>query len=106
MATAYVTAPPSTAPDLAATLVEEGLAACVNQVDCTSVYRWNEEVVQDEEVVLFVKTTADRYDDLEARIEELHPYDVPCIERFDEADVFGPFADWIRESVPDGAADG
>ncbi len=99
MPTAYVTAPSDAAPELARTLVEERLAACVNRVSCRSTYRWEGEVVEDEEEILFVKTTAERFDDLEARILELHPYDVPCVERFDEASVHDPFDEWIADSV-------
>ena len=99
MPTAYVTAPPDAAEDLARTLVEERLAACVNRVPCESVYRWDGEVHADEEVILFAKTTAERYPDLEARIEELHPYDVPCIERFDETDTLDPFGAWLTDAV-------
>lgn len=95
MPTAYITAPPEAAPELANTLVEERLAACVNQVDCRSVYRWEGEVVTDGEVILLAKTDADRYEDLRERVLEVHPHDVPCLERFDEADVHGAFGDWI-----------
>ena len=99
MPTAYVTAPPSAAADLAAALVEERLAACVNRFDCRSTFRWEGEVVHEEEVVLLAKTTDERYADLEARVEELHPYDVPCVERFDETDALEAFADWLADSV-------
>jgi len=99
MPTAYVTAPPEDATDIAERLVEERLAACVNRVPCSSVYRWEGEVHRDSEVVLLAKTTADAYDRLEARIEELHPYDVPCIERFDEADELDSFGSWRAEAV-------
>jgi Uncharacterized protein involved in tolerance to divalent cations len=99
MPTAYITAPPAAAEDLAETLVAERLAACVNRVDCSSVYRWEGEVVTDEEVVLLAKTTDERYDRLATRVVELHPYDVPCIERFEESDVLDAFADWRAESV-------
>ncbi|ERH03146.1 MAG: divalent cation tolerance protein [Halonotius sp. J07HN6] len=99
MPTAYVTAPEDAADELAATLVEERLAACVNAVDCQSTYRWDGGVETDAETILLVKTTAAGYDRLETRIEELHPYDVPCIERFDEADALGRFASWIDDSV-------
>lgn len=99
MPTVYVTAPPEAAPDLAATLVAEELAACVNRFDCRSTFRWDGEVVHDEEVALLVKTTTERYDDVVARIEELHPHDVPCIERFEETDALGDFAEWIDASV-------
>lgn len=99
MPTVYVTAPPDVADDLAARLVTEGVAACVNAVDCRSTYRWQGDVVRDEEVVLLAKTTPDRYDDLVALVEELHPYDVPCVERFDESDVLEAFGEWRDDAV-------
>jgi len=99
MPTVYVTAPPEAAPELARTLVEERLAACVNRIDCESTYWWDGEIHDDEEVILLAKTTADRYDALVDRVEVLHPYDVPCIERFDEDDMLDTFAAWRAESV-------
>jgi periplasmic divalent cation tolerance protein len=99
MPTVYVTAPPEAADDLARTLVEDRLAACVNRVPCRSVYRWDGAVHDDEEVVLLAKTTDDRVADLEERILERHPYDVPAVERFDEAAVTDAFADWRADAV-------
>ncbi|WP_277555640.1 divalent-cation tolerance protein CutA [Halobaculum limi] len=100
MATLYVTAPPSAATDLAATLVEERLAACVNRVPCRSTYRWDGEVVEnDPEELLFVKTSEDRVEETEARIEALHPYDTPCIERFEENAVSDAFGEWVAAST-------
>jgi periplasmic divalent cation tolerance protein len=99
MATAYITAPPDAATELARTLVEERLAACVNRVPCQSVYRWEGEIHDDEEVVLLAKTTDDSYEALEARVTELHPYDVPCIERFDETTVLPEFASWRADAT-------
>ncbi|MFB6069171.1 MAG: divalent-cation tolerance protein CutA [Halobacterium sp.] len=103
MPTAYVTAPPEAAADIARTVVEERLAACVNRVPCESTYRWEGEVHGDEEVVLFAKTTAGGYDALQSRIADLHPYDVPCIERLDESAVAAPFAEWRAGAVDDDA---
>ena len=99
MPTAYVTAPREAADELAEAVVDERLAACVNRLDCRSVYRWEGETVGDEEAILLVKTTDERYPDLKRRIEELHPYDVPCIERFDEADVLSAYGEWIESVV-------
>ncbi len=96
MPTVYITAPHEDAPELARALVEERLAACVNQVACDSVYRWDGEIHDDEEVILLAKTTTERYDELQERVEELHPYDIPCIERFDETDVLNSFEEWIQ----------
>lgn len=99
MVTAYVTTPPEAADRLARGLVENRLAACVNRVACDSTYRWEGEVHDDEEVILFAKTTADRYADLEAWIVEHHPHDVPCVERFEETDVLDSFAEWRETAV-------
>ncbi len=99
MPTVYITAPLEAADELAETLVAERLAACVNQVETTSTYRWEGEIQHDDEVILLAKTTDDASDDLVARVKELHPYDVPCIEQFDEADVLESFATWRADSV-------
>jgi periplasmic divalent cation tolerance protein len=99
MATAYITAPPDAADDLASMLVEERLAACVNRIDCQSTYRWEGTVQEDEEVILLAKTTDSAYEALEERVEAAHPYDVPCIERFDETRSSSAFADWRANAV-------
>ncbi len=99
MPTAYITAPPDAAKRLAQTLVEERLAACVNLTDIRSIYRWDGELIEDDEVALLAKTTADRYDALEARVVELHPYDVPCIERFDEDGILDSYGQWVAEET-------
>lgn len=99
MPTAYVTCPRGWVEELAGTLVEERLAACVNVVRCRSTYRWDGDVTTDEESILLCKTTDAAYDDLAERVAELHPHEVPCIERFDADAVHAPFAGWIDESV-------
>lgn len=100
MPTLYVTAPPDAAPDLARTLVDERLAACVNRVPCESTYRWDGDVQVDEpEEVLFVKTSDETVEAAEKRVAELHPYETPCIERFTENAVAEPFAAWIDEAT-------
>lgn len=101
MTTVYITAPRETAQTLAQTLVEERLAACVNRVACESTYRWDGEVHEEPETILLAKTTADRYDQLRDRVLEVHPHDVPCIERFDEDAMLPAFADW-REQASSG----
>jgi periplasmic divalent cation tolerance protein len=99
MPTAYVTAPPDTAAELARTLVSEELAACVNRIDCRSTYRWEGEVEEAAEVVLLAKTSADAYERLAERVVELHPHDVPCVERFDEGAVLPAFREWRDGAV-------
>ncbi|MBB6645637.1 divalent-cation tolerance protein CutA [Halobellus ruber] len=100
MPTVYATAPRDAADDLARFLVENRLAACVNVVDCDSVYRWDGTLYDDEaEAILFAKTTAERYPDLKRELEAEHPDDVPCIERFDAVDTLEAYADWVGREV-------
>ena len=63
---------------LARTLVEERLAACVNlHAPMTSLYRWSGVVEREVERQLIIKTTSDRIPAVEARVRQLHRYDVP-----------------------------
>lgn len=63
---------------LAGALVEQRLAACVNAVDhVVSTYRWDGQVCADDEVLLLIKTTEDRYAALAEAIETLHGYELP-----------------------------
>ena len=67
-----------TASAIARTLVEERLAACVTQLPgVVSTYRWQGQVETAGEVALLIKTTAERFDALAARLRELHPYELP-----------------------------
>lgn len=63
---------------IAKTLVEERLAACVNiGAAMRSIYRWHGRVEEGEEFQLVIKTTTDRVADIEARIRTLHTYELP-----------------------------
>ncbi len=65
---------------LADLLVAHRLAACVNILaPCRSVYRWKDALQNDEEHPLLVKTTTERYGELEAAIRAQHPYELPEI---------------------------
>lgn len=65
---------------LASALVDERLAACVNLLPgVSSLFRWQGAVEQANEWLALIKTRSDRYPELEARIQQLHPYDTPEI---------------------------
>ena len=65
---------------LADTLIGTQLAACVNILaPCRSVYRWKGAVQHDEEHPMLIKTTRERYPELEKAIREGHPYELPEI---------------------------
>lgn len=63
---------------LAAELVEDGLAACVNiGAEVTSVYRWEGQLQRGTERMLTIKTASARYAALEQAIVASHPYELP-----------------------------
>ncbi|MFI4914762.1 MAG: divalent-cation tolerance protein CutA [Steroidobacterales bacterium] len=65
---------------IAHALIESRLAACVNILaECTSVYRWQGKLETVTEVPLLIKTRAAIYDDVEAAIKSVHPYELPEI---------------------------
>ncbi|HID48380.1 MAG TPA: divalent-cation tolerance protein CutA [Chromatiales bacterium] len=69
-----------TAQRIATELVSRRLAACVNLVpDVTSVYRWEDQIHTDAEILMVIKTDKSRYPALEAAVRELHPYELPEI---------------------------
>ncbi len=84
---------------IATALVEERLAACVQLSDISSVYRWQGSVERDDEVRLLIKTSKARYAEVEARIVELHSYDLPAIVAIDATDALSSYADWVVESA-------
>ena len=66
--------------EIARTLVEERLAACVNIVSpIQSVYRWEGEVHDDQEVLLIAKTATGMLERLAGRVKQLHSYELPEI---------------------------
>lgn len=90
----------STGQTIARTLVHEGLAACVNLLPgITSVYRWQGEVQENPELLLIIKTTQARYPALEARIKELHPYEVPEIIAHRIEAGLKSYLEWITQST-------
>jgi periplasmic divalent cation tolerance protein len=61
-------------------VVERRLAACAQVVGpITSTYWWEGKVEEAEEWLALLKTTADLFDELAARVREVHSYDVPEI---------------------------
>ena len=85
---------------LARTLVEERLAACVNILPpMESIYRWQGSVEQASERQVIIKTSADRVEQLKARLASLHPYEVPELLVLQIQDGEAKYLEWIGDSV-------
>jgi periplasmic divalent cation tolerance protein len=88
------------AQSMAARVVEERLAACAQIIGpVASIYRWKGEVERTEEWYCHLKTTRNRLRELEARILELHPYEVPEIIAVPILQGNPDYLSWIEESV-------
>jgi periplasmic divalent cation tolerance protein len=82
---------------IARALIERKLAACVNILaECTSIYRWQGKLETATEVPLMIKTRAAIYDDVEAAIKSLHPYELPEIVAVPIARGLPDFLKWIN----------
>ena len=84
---------------LCAALVEQRLVACAQMSEIHSIYRWNGALQDDQEVRVLLKTTHDRYAQLQEAIRELHPYQLPAIYATPVEQAFAPYAEWVAESV-------
>ncbi len=91
------------AAEVARILVGEQLAACVNLIaGVRSIYRWQAAIQDDAEALAIIKTTAERYPALAARLAELHPYDVPEIIALPLAEVHPPYLAWLAGQIAPG----
>jgi periplasmic divalent cation tolerance protein len=82
---------------LAATLVDERLAACVNLLpEMDSVFRWQGRVERGHERQVIIKTSTARLDALRDRLLELHPYDLPELLVLPVAGGGQAYLEWIR----------
>ena len=89
-----------TAERIANAVVESKSAACASIVPgLTSVYRWKGEICRSAELLLIMKTTAERYITLERQIRSLHPYEVPEIVAVEIAEGSADYLSWIDEST-------
>ena len=80
-------------------LVEQQLAACVQMFPIESVYLWKDEICEDDEVVLFIKSKTNLFDKILTIIKTNHPYDVPEIVQIPITDGLPDYLRWIDDST-------
>ena len=94
----YVTVPDSkTADAISGTLLEERMAACVNQIQgVRSDYWWEGKIEHSEEILLIIKTRTALLKVLMDCVKKNHPYAVPEIISFPIAEGNPEYLDWIK----------
>ena len=85
---------------IAAELVEAREAACVNIVSgVRSVYHWEGKLCREAELLLVIKSVAEKFETVRERIRLIHPYQVPEIIAVPIAAGDADYLKWLRESV-------
>ena len=91
---------PAESGELARALVKERLAACVNIIaGVKSIYTWEGAHHEDVEDTLIIKTSDERYEEMERRLVELHSYDVPEVIALAPTDVLDAYAQWAHAQI-------
>jgi periplasmic divalent cation tolerance protein len=85
---------------IAAVLVEERLAACVNVLPgITSTYRWQEKIETDDEVLMLIKTAKPELSAIEATIRTLSGYELPELIAVEIAGGSADYLRWVETSI-------
>ncbi len=84
---------------IAESLIQAKLAACVNLLPVFSIYTWQGTIHRDEEWQLLIKSERSRFDELEAKIREIHSYEVPEIIMLPIVAGSRPYLQWISSQV-------
>lgn len=80
---------------IANSLLKEKLIACVNFSPIESIYSWKGKIENSKEIAGIMKTKSENWQKVQAKIKELHPYEVPCIVKI-RAEGSGEYARWIE----------
>ncbi len=99
----YVPCPDkATAEKIARTLLEEKIVGCANIIPgMESMYRWQGKIEASSEYILLLKTlkTSDAQNRITNRVQELHPYEVPCVMTLPVLGINESFKNWLEESL-------
>lgn len=85
------------AKNCAKALIKQNLAKCVNLItNVTSFYQWENELREETEYLLIIKTTQATYHDVEMFLKTHHSYDVPEIIALPIVEGSNDYLNWLR----------
>ena len=81
-------------------LLEERLVACVTiSASSQSFYWWKGQIAKEPERILFIKSKAALFPELEKKVQEIHPYEVPEIIAIQIQKGSAAYLDWIEKET-------
>ena len=78
--------------------MEKRFIACSNIFPIKSLYWWKGDIVDDNEVVMLVKSVKDNYEKIIVEVKNVHSYEVPCIVKYD-IEANEDYEKWLKEEV-------
>jgi len=87
------------AKQIAKSLIDAKLAACVQMLPVASMYVWQDKVCEDDETALLIKTKTALFDKIVSVIKENHSYEVPEIIQLPVTDGLPEYLSWIDKMV-------
>jgi periplasmic divalent cation tolerance protein len=81
---------------LAEMLLRDKLAACIQEMAIRSRYNWKDQIHCEPELLLLIKTTADRADAAVTAIRKIHPYDLPEIILLPVVGGLAEYMNWVN----------
>lgn len=79
-------------------LLKEKIIACANYFPIKASYWWIGEIESDDEYVSILKTRTEYWEKVKNVIENIHPYDTPCIMKID-VEANENYEKWIYQST-------
>lgn len=87
------------ADELAGELLRRGLVGCVNMFPIKSLYTWENELKKDCEFGIILKTHQDKVPKLIDVIEDIHPYEIPCVLELNVPRGSKAYLEWIDSCI-------
>lgn len=97
----YITTPnKAEAKRIASELIKIKLAACANILDnVASIFYWGGELKEENECLLLLKTTKNKFPALMQKAKQLHSYELPCIVALPLADGLPAYLTWVEDET-------
>lgn len=81
-------------------VVRARLGACASTIPTVcSTYWWEGKIMNDQESLVLIKTTSDKYASLQEAIQKLHSYKVPEIIAIPVTEGFQPYLEWVNRET-------